>query len=560
MTASGGVLNIIYQRAGMFTGRAAVSTYRHGVWREMSFDEVRVVARELSNYLIEFGVCKGDRIAIVSESSPEFGIVFFAAVRSGGVLVPVDPKQTVQEIVPILNDAQPRILFSSKGCFELAKTAASQCSSIVEIICTDADGVDQTDREGREIEKTINRVRVIEGGNGCERTLSEPALIVYTSGSTGAPKGVVIGFSSLIFQTEQLEQEFKPGKDDVFLSILPMNHLLEFTAGYLGVLYSGAQVCYLPSLFPEEILGAIREKHVSLMIVVPAFLRLLKNSLQRSVSRSKPHQQKLFRLRCARAKLLPRGDRRRLFPEVDKILGRQFRGFISGGAPLGPELSEFFDTLGINVYEGYGLTETSPVVATNSVQHFRLCSVGKPLTGAEVRILKKDRQEETGEILTRGPHLMLGYYNRDDLTAEVIDREGWFHTGDQGKFDRDGFLYVTGRIKDLIVLPGGKKVQPEEVEQAISKVAQVKEVCVLGVQQSDQSAVEEVVAVVVPADGIGENVVRDAIVSQLDQVAAYKRPTRFVFTKTDLPRTHTKKLKRNAVREWLSNREATSSI
>jgi long-chain acyl-CoA synthetase len=560
VTSSGGVLNIIYQRAGMFTGRAAVSTFRHGFWREMSFDEVRVVARELSNYLIAFGIAKGDRIAIVSESSPEFGIVFFAVVRSGGVLVPLDPKQTVQEIVSILNDAQPRILFASKGCYELARAAACQCSSIVEIICTDADGVEPAQNDGGEIRKTLNDVRVIEGGNGCERTQSEPALIVYTSGSTGAPKGVVIAFSSLIFQTEQLEQEFKPGKDDVFLSILPMNHLLEFTAGYLGVLYSGAHVCYLPSLFPEEILGAIREKHVSLMIVVPAFLRLLKNSLQRSVARSKPHEQKLFRLRCARAKLLPRLDRRRLFPEVDRILGRQFRGFISGGAPLGPELSEFFDTIGLDVYQGYGLTETSPVVATNSMQHFRLCSVGKPLPGVEVRILQKEQQEDTGEILTRGPHLMLGYYNRDDLTAEVVDREGWFHTGDQGTFDEDGFLYVTGRIKDLIVLSGGKKVQPEEVEQAIAKVAQVKEVCVLGVQRSDQIAVEEVVAVVVPADGADENLVRDAIISQLEQVASYKRPARFVFTRTELPRTHTKKLRRNAVREWLSAKETATPL
>lgn len=558
MSASGGVLSLIYQRAGLFTGRAAVATFRNGSWHEMSFDEVRVVARELSNYLIDYGIRKGDRIAIVSESSPEFGFVFFAVVRSGGILVPLDPKQTVQELVPILNDAQPRIIFSSKTSYHLARAAANQCPSIEEIIFTDADQSELLDLQGNP--KTINTVRLVQGGNGCERTLTEPALIVYTSGSTGLPKGVVIAFSSLIFQTETLEHEFKPGKDDVFLSILPMNHLLEFAAGYLGVLYSGAQVCYLASLFPEEILGAIREKHVSLMIVVPAFLRLLKNSLQRSLAKSKPHQQKLFRLRCARAKLLPRNKRRQLFPEVEKALGRQFRGFISGGAPLGQDLSDFFDTIGIDVYQGYGLTETSPVVATNSIQQFRLCSVGKPLPGVQVRILKNDPQDETGEILTKGPHLMMGYYNRDDLTAEVIDSDGWFHTGDQGRFDDDGYLYVTGRIKDLIVLPGGKKVQPEEVELAIAKVALVKEVCVLGAPRTGQIAVEEVVAVVVPADGADEIVIRDAITDQLCATAAYKRPTRYIFTKDELPRTHTKKLKRNVVRQWLATIEATISL
>ena len=550
MTVSGGVLNIIYQRAGMFSTRAAVSVFRDGKWNEMNFGEVRIAARELSNFLLARGIQRGDRIAIISESSPEFGVVFFATVRSGAILVPLDPKQTLQELLPILSDSQPKVIFCAKSCRELATQAAGQCPSIQEIIVTDATAGDAKEY------KTLHDVRTAEGIDGRERTLGETALIVYTSGSTGTPKGVMTSFNNLIFQTEQLEQMFRHSPEDVFLSILPMNHLLEFTAGYLGVLYSGAQVCYLPSLFPDEILKAIRQKQVTLMIVVPSFLRLLKNTIERMVSKRSTYQTKLFRLRFARAQLLPRQKRKRLFPEVAGMLGPQFRGFISGGAPLGRDLAQFFDIVGINVYQGYGLTEASPVVATNSIKHFRLCSVGRPLPGIEVRILRSNEKDETGEILTRGSHLMLGYYNRDELTAEVIDQDGWFHTGDLGKFDGEGFLYVTGRIKDLIVLPGGKKVQPEEVEQLISNLPQVKEVCVLGAQSPGQSTSEEVVAVVVPVDGAEEGAIRECLTQQLSAIAAYKRPSRIVFTRNELPRTHTKKLKRNVVREWLDNSEA----
>ncbi len=545
-----GVLDLIYRRAGMYRTRAAVSSLRAGKWSELRFEDVQRGAQHLSNYLIDNGIEHGDRIAIVSESNAEFGIVFFAVVRAGAILVPLDPKQTVEELTPLILDSGPKIIFASTKCQNLAAEVAKKCPLVSDVIITDSSSENPAS-------KTIQSVSTHILQEGRERDLEETALIVYTSGSTGKPKGVMTTFNNLIFQAERLEELFDAGKKDVFLSILPMNHLLELTAGYLGVLYSGGQVCYISSLFPEDILKAMRSKKVTYMIVVPTFMRLMKNSIERMLAKSDRKQQLNIRLRFGLARLLPLHARRKLFPRVHALIGSQFRSFISGGAPLSKDIAYFFDTLGIKVCQGYGLTETSPIISTNSHKQFRLCSVGKPLPGIEVRLLGAKGIGDVGEIVTKGPHIMRGYYRREDLTNVAIDQAGWFYTGDLGSFDDDGFLFVTGRIKDLIVLPGGKKVYPEEVEQVLSASTLVKEICVLGVRQENNPEQEEVVAVVVPvAIDEEESVLTKSLEDLMTKIAVYKRPSRIVISPDNLPRTHSGKVKRNLVIEWLKKQEA----
>jgi long-chain acyl-CoA synthetase len=231
-------------------------------------------------------------------------------------------------------------------------------------------------------------------------------------------------------------------------------------------------------------------------------------------------------------------------------------------------VAAFFDRIGIPIYLGYGLTETSPVISVNTPKAHRMNSVGRPLAGVRVRILINGEKEGEGEILTAGPHVMQGYYKREDLTEKVVDRDGWFHTGDLGRLDDDGFLYITGRIKNLIVLGSGKKVNPEEVEAVISRSALVKEVCVLGSISHGglMRGTEEVCAVVVPAEPPVGSQSRDRYeiaeemneeVARLSQdLASYKRPSKIYVRFEDLPKTTTRKVKRAVVLEWLARQEA----
>jgi len=244
----------------------------------------------------------------------------------------------------------------------------------------------------------------------------------------------------------------------------------------------------------------MRERRVNLMIGVPLLFRSLKGWIERQID----------------------GDRR--------LLGDALRVFISGGAPLDPEVARFFDRLGVPLLQGYGLTETSPVISVNTLRANRIGSVGRPLAGVEVKV------DLEGEILTRGPHVMKGYYRRDDLTRDAIDPEGWFHTGDVGKIDGDGFLYVTGRLKSLIVLGNGKKVDPEEVEVSLSRASKIKSVCVFGRRPSPDSPqdAEEVCAVAVPADSRRWKECPEAVSVEIRQeialltrdLAPYKRPAK----------------------------------
>jgi long-chain acyl-CoA synthetase len=346
--------------------------------------------------------------------------------------------------------------------------------------------------------------------------------------------------------------------DDMYLSILPLNHLFELTGGFIGVLHAGGGICYSSSLQPQEITRIMREKKITGMITVPLFLKLLKLGIEKEIRKMSEPRQRMFRLCYRISRWVPSYSLKKLlFYPLQRQLGGRMKGFISGGAPLDLEVGEFFDRIGIPVYQGYGLTETSPVVSVNTPQNNRFGSVGRPLKGVSVEILKKEGELE-GEIVTRGPHIMKGYYRRPDLTAEVIDDLQWFHTGDLGRLDKDGYLYITGRIKNMIVLGGGKKVQPEEVEACLSKSLLFKEICVTGIRTKDT---EEVTAAIVPSDvlieeyldrpGQLETVIKKEVSRFSTDLAHYKRPSKIFVHSGELPKTATRKIKRLIVAQWI---------
>lgn len=523
-------------------------------WSEMTFKGISILAQRLGAYLINNGIEKGDRIAILSESTPEWSAAFFSIIISGGTAVPLDIKLTQYELNSILSDCQPKVLLVSSAYFELGLKLKEQIPSIERLILMDDKGAN------RDYE-SIYTVPYTKVKKWRHRSMNKTALIIYTSGTTGMPKGVQITYKNVISQIKNLAKCFPLSTNDRLLSILPMNHLFELSVGYLTFLSSGANIYYSKSLKPNDLFEVIQKKKITFMVVVPAFLKLLKTTLEAGVNKYSPFKKFLFNVKYKLAELIPFFPVRRfLFRSLHKNLGGKFRGVLSGGAPLDINIGKFFNTIGIEVFEGYGLSEASPVVSFNIKGHNKLGSVGRPLPDMKARIDK-----ETGELQVSGPNVMKGYFKRDDLTAEVFTKDGWLKTGDIAKIDEDGFIWITGRIKNMIVLSGGKKVFPEEVEAVMEKSPKFAELCVFGGVRSggQKDGSEDVVIKIVPTEEMQNNFPDDAelekeIIKEVKeyskQLSNFKRPTTIIVSREALPRTATKKVKRKEIKKEYDNK------
>lgn len=520
-------------------------------WNELTFRGVNVLSKRLANYLIKNRVDKGDKIAILSESMPEWGAALFASVLSGAITIPLDIKLTFFELTSILNDSKPKVLIVSNAFLETALKLKETIDSIEQIVILDDSGSntaypslynipDESDRKWR------------------HRAMNKTAFIIYTSGTTGTPKGVEITFKNAMAQVNSVGQCFDLGVNDKFLSILPMNHLFELTVGFLSFLSKGTSIYYSQSLKPKDVFNIMQEKQITFMIVVPAFLKLLKTSIEAEIGQFSAVKKFFFNLNYKIAKFIPFYSLRKLlFLPVHKKFGGKFKGYISGGAPMDISVGKFFERLGLRVFEGYGLSEASPVVTVNKKGKCKLGSIGLPIPGVQVKV-----DEKTGELLVKGDNVMKGYYNRPEITAEVIDSDGWLHTGDIARIDKDGFVYITGRIKSMIVLSGGKKVFPEDLEAVFEPSPKFAEVCVFGAKRSggQKDGTEDIFVAVVPSQKAideyqDEKILEEELKKEIKvlsmKLSSYKRPKNIIITKVPFPRTSTRKVKRNDVKKVL---------
>lgn len=543
-------LDLMQEKGDIYGQVKALSIKTKDGYDTLSYIEISRKAKRFANYLIEtVGVERGDRIAVICESRPEFSIGMFASIQTGAITVPLDVKLTVPEHTHILNDCNPRILLCSSHYLEHAIEVKNNVPSIETIFVLDDD-----ERGHEEIQSVSSLDSDIEKDLGRPRSLDETALIVYTSGTTGNPKGVMISFGNIYSQLRDFENVFKLTNEHTLLSILPLNHLLELDCGFFGMLYMGAKIVYIQSLTPKELTSVMKEKGITNMILVPLVAKMLKNSIEKQVKKQSETAQKIFRIMFAVAKIMPRKVRRLMFKSVIDGLGGKLECFICGGAPLEDSVADFFNRIGIPVFQGYGLTETSPTISTNRYGHSKIGTVGQPLPSVMVKIA------ENGEILATGPNVMQGYYGKPEMTKEVIDEDGWFHTGDIGEIDKQGFIKITGRIKNMIVLGGGKKIFPEEVEAVLENSELIKEVCVMSltIKSGNKEGTEEVGAIIVPSDDLAkksdEEVQKEleAEVKRLSEnnLAPYKTPTVVVLHRDELPKTSTRKVKRKDLKEW----------
>ena len=543
-------LDLMQEKSDIYGQVKALSLKTKNGYEEITYLELSREAKKFANYLIEtIGINKGDRIAIICESRPEFGIGMFASIQTGAITVPLDVKLTVPEHTHILSDCNPRIILCSSHYLEHAIEVKNNVPSVEQIFV-----LDEEEREHHEILSVSQTNGDLEKDLGIPRTLDDTALIVYTSGTTGNPKGVMISFGNIFSQLKDFEFLMKLSNKNTLLSILPLNHLLELNVGFFGMLYMGAKVVYIKTLNPKELSSAMKEKQVTNMIVVPLVIKMLKNSIDKQLNKQPKSAQTAFKILYKLAKIMPLKIKRIMFKSIIDGFGGKIECFVSGGAPLENDIAEFFDRIGIPVFQGYGLTETSPTISTNCYGRNKLGTVGKPLPSVNARIA------ENGEILVTGPNVMQGYYNKPEMTAEVIDEQGWFHTGDIGEIDKQGYIKITGRIKNMIVLGGGKKIFPEEVEAVLETSPLIKELCVMSVKikSGNKAGTEEVAAVICPSDDL-QSKSDDEIQKLLEEevkglsaknLAPYKAPTVILIHREELPKTSTKKVKRKDLQQW----------
>ena len=547
------VLSLLDQNTKMYGERIALGKKNKYGWKELTYKGLGLLAKQFASYLItDLQMQKGEKLAILSESMPEMGACLFASVISGMVTVPLDNKLTIYELESILSSCQPSVMAVSQANVEKALELQKRIPSIKHLVLLDEPKYDSK----------IQSIYSLPSGRECKwrhRSLRDTALIIYTSGTTGAPKGVQTTFGNMITQVIEMNKilpDIMPHETVNLLSILPMNHLFELTVGFSCFLNRGSSIFYPQSLKPNDILADMREKKIDFMIVVPAFLKLLKSTIESDIRSWSEEEKLLFEKSYAAAEYITDYNiKRQLFRSILAKFGGNFYGFITGGAPLDPSVGEFFERIGIKIFQGYGLSETSPVISMDRGDDRKLLSVGPVLSSYEAKI-----DPETGELLVKGPSVMKGYYNNPEKTAEVLEPDGWLHTGDIGEFDEDGRLYITGRIKNMIVLSGGKKVFPEEVESVLEDNINFAEICVFGAKRTSgaKDGTEEIMTVIVPTQAVLdkytdkselEKFIGQEVKNLSIKLAPYKRPVNIVVRKEPLPRTSTRKVKRNVVKE-----------
>lgn len=539
------LLSFLDKRTKEMENNVALGTRTNLGWAELTYKGLSVLSRKVGSFLIASGMNKGDKVAIISESMPEFGAAIFGSVLAGMTIVPLDVKLTIHEYEHILTDCLPRVILSSEAYLETAKKIKALVPSIEQIVVLD----------GKKSEAEFPNLYAIETTEQkwCHRRLDETAIICYTSGTTGNPKGVEITYRNMLSQVTSIGRRFNLTSNDSMLSFLPMNHLYEISVGFMSTLNKGASIYYSHSLKPKDILSVMNTKKITFMATVPSFLKLLKSTLEAEIKQYGPFKRRFFKFRYSLAYALNNPYVSKLFfRELRRKFGPRFKGFVSGGAPLEHEVGRFYETIGIDVYEAYGLSEASPVVSMNYKNNRRLGSVGKPLPGVKARIDSK-----TQELQVKGENVMKGYYNKPEMTSSVMTEDGWLKTGDIAKISKQGFIYITGRLKNMIVLSGGKKVFPEEVEAVLAKSNLIEEVIVYSDTKKSgaKQGTEEIAAKIYPGKANidshdGEELIAlvKAEVKKLSlELSQYKRPTNINITFEPLPRTGISKISRKSV-------------
>ncbi|MFW6202449.1 MAG: AMP-dependent synthetase/ligase, partial [Gemmatimonadota bacterium] len=489
----GTLVRLFYDAVDRFGGHDALRHKSGGEWRALTYDDVRDRVHRLVRYLRGVGLDRGDRLAILSENRPEWAIADFACLCMGGLDVPVYPNLPADQVAYNLADSGARLAFVSTE-EQLRKVLAVRRETDVEVVVVFDDGEPPAGEDG-----VISFREALErGGPGPAddpdgRDVREAALqaepddvatLLYTSGTTGRPKGVMLTHDNIHSNVLACREILPIGESDAALSLLPLSHIFERMVDYV-MFDRGCTIAYAESI--DRVVDNLPEVRPTIVASVPRLYEKIYAAVTAQagikgklvawsvdVGREWADARVEGREPGAWLALRHRVADRLVYAKLRQRTGGRLKYFISGAAPLDPEIARFFYAAGMPILEGYGLTETSPVTNVNTPHNFRFGTVGKPVPGTEEMIA------DDGEILVRGPQVMKGYYNLPEETEAALDADGWFRTGDIGEIDADGFLKITDRKKELIVTAGGKNIAPAPIENAIKRSTLVAEAVMMG--------------------------------------------------------------------------------
>lgn len=530
----------------------ALKFKQDGSWKTRSFRELRERVWHVSEMLAELGVQEGDRVAIYRENSAEWYELYHGIVGIGAVAVPVDAKLRENEVRHIFRDCGVSVVFASCRMAETLTDMMERIEELNHLVMLDCAGKNEHLCD-KLVCKTYEALyeQVHEKAMSAERafdrmspTASSPASFIYTSGTTGRQKGAVLTHHNFMSNVESIDSSLQFQKGDNFVLILPLHHSFAFTCTVLVPIYKHCQVSIVENL--KTIKANMADTEPTIMLAVPLLLEKMLGRVMDGINQKKV------------AKLMYNyGLSKVVGKKVKEGLGGKLRLVVSGGAPISPSTLEGWSKLGFNIVEGYGITETAPVLSVNPIEAPRVGTVGKPLVGVEVRI-DNPNPEGIGEICARGENVMQGYWNNPEETNKVLI-DGWYHTGDLGYFDEKGYLVISGRKKSLIVNREGKNIYPEEVERQVNKSDLVLECLAVGYREPDETG-ERVGLIVVPnqelidgmhtVDGTNlsdddvEELVRSDVREKLQKLSDYKRPRRIEVRFEEFEKTTTQKIKR----------------
>ena len=512
-----------------------------------TYKEALKKIREIAYYLISTGAKKGDKIAVTGKNSPEWALAYFGISFAGCTIVPLDYSLHTEDMEKIL------------------------CFGDVDRLFIDGEKINEVDKDGKLFKEKISLEKDGRGHkyvldlNGPEVELpkmssEDTAAILFTSGTTGTPKGVMLTFTNFMSSAINSQRLFNVYPTDVFYVILPIHHAYTMTAVLLETVISGASAVFGKRLVTPIMLKELKEGKVTMLLAVPMLFNKLLAGLMAGVHKQGAFKEGLIHFLMGFSgfvkKVFHVNIGKKIFGKMllSKISLENMRLCICGGGPLPASTFKQFNQLGIDFVQGYGLTETSPITHLNPIYAFKVESVGKNVAMTEAKIVDPD-SEGNGVIYIKGPQVMKGYYKNQEATDVILGADGWLNTGDVGHLDSEGYLYLTGRAKSIIVTDGGKNVFPEEIEDKFQLYDDIEQICIIGYLKDKELKSEGIRAVIYPSKNVRETMKDDEIQKKMEGIVsevnknlqAYKKITMVTVAKTPLEMTSTKKIKRFVV-------------
>lgn len=528
-------------------------TNEPGKFREITHKEFRDEINSLGTKLIDLGL-KNKRIAVISENRYEWAVDYLAIATGTGIVVPLDKSLPDNEIESLIVRSEVEAIFySNKYDSIMNKIKEEGNTQLKYFISMDLEKEENGIKSQKEL--TEEGKKILEDGNrefiDAKIDNEKMGIMLFTSGTTAMSKAVMLSHKNICSNLMDITSVIKVTEEDRFLSFLPLHHTFECTVGFLYPISTGGAIAFCDGI--RHIAENVKEYQITAMISVPILFEAMYKKIMKSIEKKGKLETVKKGIKISNFLLKFGIDiRRKLFKEIHQNLGGKVRLFVSGGAALDPEAEKGFNDLGVNMYQGYGLTESSPVIAAEDDKYRRLGSIGKAFPSLEVKILEPD-EDGIGELVAKGPSIMLGYYNNEEATKETLEGE-WLHTGDLAKIDKDGYIFISGRKKFVIVLKNGKNIFPEELETLVNKIDGVKESFVYGKPEEDGDYKicakivydKDMVKEVYGTDA--EKELKDILWKEVKKVnkemPAYKYIRDIVITDKELIKTTTQKTKR----------------